>query len=117
MRAHGLERGIKSMLGDVHVEQFFTTAIVLSQRKPGTKRKPSYLDRSIFTDALQELFGVEGTSFRLDLAGVVDTDLRKRLELLAAKVGNDATKFRKELERGSTPRWTERRDGTNAVLI
>ncbi|MEY2443585.1 MAG: hypothetical protein QOE00_165, partial [Ilumatobacteraceae bacterium] len=98
MRAHGLEKGIKSMLGDEHVETFFQTAIVLSQRKPGTNRKPSYLDRSIFTDALQELFGVEGTSFRLDLSNVANDHLRTRLEQFAAKVGNDATQFRKELE-------------------
>ena len=117
LRARGLEQGIASMLGDGHAQAFFETAIVLSQRKPDNadtknvgntngqegkqktnSKKPSYLGAPIFTDALQALFGVEGTAFQLDLEKVKDPGLRTNLEEFAAKVGNDATQFRKELE-------------------
>ena len=108
LRARGLETGIKSMLGHGNAEAFFETAIVLSQRKPRKpnkpdtpdkkQKKPSYLGASIFTDALDEMFGVAGASFRLDLGKIADKKLRDNLERLAEKVGNDATRFRKELE-------------------
>ncbi len=69
-----------------------------NSNRPRPSRGPSYIPAALFADALHEMFGVEGSSFELDLSLITDESLRTRLEKLADKVGNDATELRREVE-------------------
>jgi hypothetical protein len=118
LRARGLERALVRMLGSQYAKDLLDTPFVSSQRKnarsaditptapksrwanlvPFRSRGPSYLPASNFADALQHLFAGGGAGFSLDLAAVEDAGLREVLSALAEKVGNDATRFRGEVE-------------------
>jgi hypothetical protein len=118
LRARGLERALVRMLGSQYAKDLLDTPFVSSQRKnarsaeitptapksrwanimPFRSRGPSYLPASTFSDALQHLFAGGGAGFSLDLATVEDAGLREILAALAEKVGNDANRFRGEVE-------------------
>jgi hypothetical protein len=141
LRARGLEEALVRMLGTDTAKALLQTSLVSSQRKrraaadlapitrksrwsnlgPFRSRGPSYMPASTFSDALQRLFGTGGVGFSLDLASVGDPDLRDVLANLAEKVGNDATRFRAEVE-GWFDHTMERASGwykrrTQAVLL
>ncbi|MDQ1424177.1 MAG: hypothetical protein QOD72_1675 [Acidimicrobiaceae bacterium] len=141
LRARGLEAALVRMLGADHTNDLLSTSLVSSQRKnsrpvpvkpadhkwrwsnlrPFRSRGPSYLASSTFADALQQLFGARGAGSSLDLGKIGDPELREVLGELADKVGNDAPRFRAEVE-GWFDHTMERATGwykrrTQAILL
>lgn len=120
LRARNLEAALVRMLGATHARALLDTPLVASLRKRPS-RGPSYLAPATFSAALHEIIGHRSAGYALDLARVELVELRSTLARLAANVGDDANRFRSEVEAwfdetmNRASGWYKRR--TQAILF